>query len=185
MQSIVQAIRQQPLLSDDWVNALVAAEGFDEEWMTQAPEPKRLSAKAKAAAVENGQQRLPDMMQAAVAANAPPVAPPLGQGGRLPVTMPSLPPPPPQGHVQMQPPLRVVAKAVPVPPVPLQGPQLVPPIPSSVPPLAAVPGHDGAAGEAVSWNIHLTNSIVLMVLNLGFMREVCVFGGLGLHPYII
>ena len=64
MQTTMAAIKEQPLLLDDWVTALANQLGFQEEWFTQG-EP-RGRAKAASATPPPNQQRLPDMVAAVV-----------------------------------------------------------------------------------------------------------------------
>ena len=73
MEQTVAALRQEPLLSDDFVNAMAANEGFNDEWMTISETRPKTNPKAPHVPDPN-QMQLPDML--AVVPKLPPQGPP-------------------------------------------------------------------------------------------------------------
>jgi hypothetical protein len=72
MVQVLESIRQEPVLQNDFVEALAEQEGFDPLWMTQDAPDAKVKAAAKA---KTGQQSLPKMMAAAAASNQAAVPP--------------------------------------------------------------------------------------------------------------
>ncbi len=135
MQEVITAVRQQPLLTDEWIDAMATNEGFEDEWLSVPAEPKRRS--GKASAVLPGQQLLTDVAaKAGGVAQQVAAVPPKATSGQpahvvapqnvgLPgsIMLPPVPPPPLQQPV-------VSPKAVPV---------VVPVVPAAAPVHASVP----------------------------------------------
>ena len=67
MVQVLESIRQEPVLQNDFVEALAEQEGFDPLWMTQDAPDAKVKAAAKA---KTGQQSLPKMMAAAAASQS-------------------------------------------------------------------------------------------------------------------
>lgn len=71
MQQVVALIRQEPVLQNEWVSALAAEEGFDDEWMSlDHPAVPKRSGKAASRVHPENQQTLPKMMATAVVSKA-------------------------------------------------------------------------------------------------------------------
>ena len=133
MVQVLESIRQEPVLQNDFVEALAEQEGFDPLWMTQDAPDAKVKAAAKA---KTGQQSLPKMMAAAAASNQAAVPP----------NQPAVPVPVPAQTVAsavnaMGPPLVPKAKATAValqPAVKAGGPVHVPTDPTMARPVIVV-----------------------------------------------
>lgn len=103
MVQMVEAITAQPVLYDDWIDALAETEGFQPEWFTAVSENPR---RGNAGAPLPGQQSLPKMMGAAAKSGAPPSSGDAPSGAPQPVVAAR-----PAVSVRMPPPRAQVAKA--------------------------------------------------------------------------
>eukprot|EP00435_Cladocopium_sp_Y103_P067468 s238_g30.t1 len=127
MHQIIQAIHQEPVLTDEWVDALAEAEGFVEDWMAEG---QSKAGRGKARAQDPSQTQMPQFMATAVPPKTPGVplsvpatiqAPKAAQAasavaGLAPVAkMPAMPPPP--VPVKASPAVKAAPPAVHVPQV--------------------------------------------------------------------
>ena len=158
MTTTMQAIKEQPLLMDEWVQALAQQLGFDEAWFSQEVVAVKGKSKAINAPLPADQQTLPGMLAAipkvppSQALRAPPpAASPVLKAGAAVVAMPKVLAKGPAPAVGVATPV-AMAPVAPVPPAvppkmpaasvpaaaPLIVPKMAPPVQSEAPQEAAV-----------------------------------------------